>query len=143
LDEKVDSAAKLLGATYTRYADDMYFSTGQPNMLTDLANVVRELIAGHECPRLTLNEEKTSFVSRKQRVQVTGLILKPDGGISVGRKRKRHVRGQVHRFLNGQLDAADVSSLKGMLAYIRSVEPEFLDRLATKYGADALAALLS
>jgi len=127
---------------YTRYADDLYFSTRHPRVLSKLAGEVTRTIAAQQSPRLIINEAKTSSVSKKHRVQITGVVLTPSGDLSVGRTRKRFVRAQVHKYLLGRLDPGEIASLRGMIAFIRSVEPAFIERLTTKYSADRLVDIL-
>ena len=74
---------------------------------------------------------------------MTGLVLTNDGLVSIGREKKREIRAAFHAFTHGTLKSDQVNSLAGMVAFIKAVEPEFLDRLARKYGATELRRLLS
>ena len=124
---------------YTRYADDMYFSTSLLNVLDGIPGRVEDVLTSLEFPRnLALNHDKTRHSSLKRQRRVTGLILSSQGQISVGRRFKRTIRGQIH-----QLDALNPearSRLAGWLAFARDVEPEFIDRLVLKYGEKAILA---
>jgi RNA-directed DNA polymerase len=73
-------------------------------------------------------------VSKKRSRRVTGLVLSNEGRVSLGRDQKRTIRAAVHHFLMGRLDKEQSSWLRGMLAFVNSVEPEYLDRLRAKYG---------
>ncbi len=129
------------GIVYTRYADDIFLSTKQPNVLSGALKYVRRDIASRESPRLCINEAKTVFTSKKRRRLVTGLVLTSDGRISIGRRNKRKTRSQVYSYLKGGLDKEDVLYLKGYLAFAESVEPEFVRGLSLRYGEDILAKL--
>lgn len=142
IDEKIQEYCAAAGITYTRYADDLAFSTNQPHLLTDIPGVVAGILKTAEYPRLRLNDEKTVHSSRKHRRQVTGLILTPDGNISIGREKKRTIKALVHRYLLKQLSIEQTANLQGQLAYIHSVEPDFLGSLRAKYGAENIARLL-
>lgn len=128
---------------YSRYADDLYFSTLQPNVLQDVIKEVRELIIQHETPKLILNESKTSSVSFKYREQITGLIVTPERYISLGRSRKRRISSMLHHFKTGTLNAAQFSELKGLIAFAKDVEPNFVTRLEAKYGSETVERLFS
>jgi len=121
--------------TYTRYADDLYFSTNEGNVLERVLNDLKADLGQRPYPVLRINEEKTVFTSRKRRRLVTGLVLTPAGTISLGRHRKRVIKSLVYRNSQGRLQPEQVASLKGMLAYAQSVEPSFIERLRRKYGS--------
>jgi retron-type reverse transcriptase len=132
-----------LGLTYTRYADDLTFSTNEPKVLFEVERQIPKICTSLGSPRLFLNRGKTVHVSMKGARRVTGLILTNDGLVSIGREKKREISAGFHRYTLGRLNAEEINKLGGMLAYINSVEPIFLQRLAEKYGAAALSHLLS
>lgn len=142
-DLKVAEHCKDLGVTYTRYADDMYFSTSEPNVLEKVSSYVRATLKGISWPKLKLNEEKSVFTSRKRRRVVTGVTLTSDKKLSVGRDAKRKMKTQVYLCLNNQLSPEDVAALRGRLSYFRSVEPDFLDALIKKFGEDSIYTILN
>ena len=123
---------------YSRYADDIFLSTDEPNRLSNLLEVIRTKLAEGGRPVLRINEEKTVFTSRKRRRVVTGLVLTSDCRLSIGRKKKRQIRTMIHLYRNHDLAVGEVSYLRGYLAFVNSVEPEFLGRLRRKYGKEIL-----
>jgi RNA-directed DNA polymerase len=127
--------------TYTRYADDLTFSAARTGYLTVVDGALREVIRKAHWPRLEINEKKTVLATTKYRRQVTGLVLPNDGGISLGRDRKRVIRAAMHHAQNGLLSPEELSQLCGTLAYVHAVEPEFLDRLTLKYGAGLISSI--
>jgi RNA-directed DNA polymerase len=129
------------GVAYTRYADDLCFSSDEPGVLSGLLRDLRKFLDETGGPALTLNDEKTAFTSRKRKRIVTGIILTPDGKLSLGRPIKRKIRTLVYLFVSNKLDGAQAAYLRGFLAYARSVEPTFIDSLRTKYGDAALRGL--
>jgi RNA-directed DNA polymerase len=131
-------AAKELEVKYTRYADDLYFSTKVPNTLAGLLVRLRADLRNREVPRLKLNEKKTIFTSRKTRRLVTGIVITPEAKISIGRERKRYVKGLIHRYLLGFLKNGEFEYLRGMLSYINSVEPTFIRALEKKYNKSTI-----
>ncbi len=127
--------------SYSRYADDLALSTNEPNKLSDAYDFIRSLLGRLDYPRLSINDEKTVNVSRRNNRSLVGLNLTPDGRISIGRERKRELRAQMHRFVNGLLMEAEVAQLRGNISYVWSVEPEYIYTLLRKYGDAAFAAL--
>jgi hypothetical protein len=135
-DHQVAAFCDELGVTYTRYADDLSLSANSSSLLADAERMVTALCEITDSPRLTLNLKKTVRVSKKKSRRVTGLVLTNDGQISLGRDQKRIIRASVHHFLTDKLTKDEALSLRGMLAYVKSVEPGFLNRLRFKYGAE-------
>ncbi|MGH9616404.1 MAG: retron St85 family RNA-directed DNA polymerase [Acidobacteriaceae bacterium] len=142
-DLKIETLCARCGVTYTRYADDLSFSTNEPDVLSQLEEQVAELCKKTRPPRLKLNETKTVHASKKGLRRVTGLVLANDGRVSMGRERKREISAGFHRYVRGMLNEQEISQLGGMISFAKSVEPMFLQRLARKYGAVALNHLLS
>ena len=126
------------GVVYSRYADDLAFSTSKQNILRQIFMDLRAEIARRDSPELTINEDKTVYCSRKRRRLITGLVLTSDKRISLGRARKRRIKSLVFRHGAGQLTSEDSASLRGFISYARSVEPSFVDALKRRYGEEAI-----
>ena len=126
---------------YTRYSDDLYFSTNKANVLKDTLRELRRDLALRTSPKLHVNDKKTVFTSRKRMRLVTGLILTSDKRLSLGRKRKRWIKSLVFEYINGRLAQEKLAYLQGIIAYARSVEPRFVGSLSRKYGGEALKGL--
>jgi hypothetical protein len=142
LDSSIESYAKSRDFLYTRYADDLVFSTDQKGLSRPFLEGLREVISRAEHPRLEVNEEKTLFMSRNCRRAVTGLIIGPDGSLSIGRKRKRYIRKLLQDFRRHKLSEKECHHLQGHLAFILDAEPSFFDRLCLKYGAENVVGAL-
>jgi hypothetical protein len=135
-DRAVSRFCSKLGIVYTRYADDLSFSAQTSDLLAEVEQRVANFCTTRRSPRLTLNVEKTVRVSKKRSRRVTGLVLTNEGKISLGRDLKREISATVHHFLTGRLTREEALSLRGTLAYVNSVEPEFLNRLRARYGPE-------
>jgi RNA-directed DNA polymerase len=134
-DTRVTSACSEVGVTYSRYADDLYLSSKSKGVLGALESAVGEVIRQLPYPRaLKVNNAKTWHVSKRRRRTVTGLVLTADGGVSVGRKVKRKIRSLLHGWET--LTVEERRSVAGYLSYLRGVEPDFLNRLILKFGAE-------
>ena len=137
-DVMVNELCSSRGVSYTRYADDLTFSTSKRDLLYQIEREIPPICTRLQSPRLRINRDKTIHVSKKSSRRVTGLILTNDGNVSIGRDRKRQVRAAFHKFVLGMLDAKEATKLAGMIAYIKSVEPAYLEKLREKYGAAIL-----
>lgn len=133
--------ARDLGVQYTRYADDLTFSCGRPDILRCVESGLPSILSSLAYPKLSLNREKTIHASRKSRRSVTGLILTNADTLSLGRERKRLIRAMVHRHSQGLLSRQELLSLRGWLSFINSVEPSFVDSLLRTYGPETIGSI--
>jgi retron-type reverse transcriptase len=140
-DRRVSKICAASEVTYTRYADDLTFSANSSDRLEVVENAVVDLCSRLKSPFLTINQEKTVRVSKRDTRRVTGLVLTNDRKVSLGRDEKRRIRAWVHHFVTNRLDADQIPKLRGMLNYVNSVEPAFMRRLREKYGAEAITRL--
>jgi RNA-directed DNA polymerase len=141
LDQAILAISNPNDVTYTRYADDIYLSTRQPEILKDIERKVRAAIA-RTTPKLSLNEGKTLNLSRKRRVSITGLVVTPQRRISLGRDLKRQIKTEVHLWCAGKLRPETAATLRGLVSYAADVEPRFIDSLRLKFGSGIIFRLL-
>lgn len=137
-DAKVSEYCKATKVTYTRYADDMTFSTNKRDVLRSVTPVVAQVCDTLPYPRLHLKPEKTVHASRATSRRVTGLVLSNEGLVSIGHRRKREIRAAVHHFKAGKLNADNAAVLGGTLAFVNSVEPAFIKVLTKRYGRSVI-----
>lgn len=121
-----------------RYADDVFFSTDQKGLCHRFVEEVTSSISSWGPPSLNVNQNKTILMSRGTRRMLLGLIITPDKHVSMGRERKRIIRHLLHQKALGKLSEKELLSLKGTLAFVKDVEPDFINRLAMKYTADVV-----
>lgn len=119
---------------YTRYADDLTFSTNNPGTLTAVIDFVHTACNRIPYPDLVINSDKTVFTSKKHLRRVTGLVLASQGVLSLGRERKRLLRAKIHGARLGVLSGDELAHLQGELAFALDAEPAFVDRMRQKYG---------
>jgi retron-type reverse transcriptase len=129
------------GVTYTRYADDLTFSTNRRDILGLVARQIERICIELPYPRLSLNSDKTVHASRATARRVTGLVLSNEGTVSIGHERKRQLHAAVHHFKLGRLDPLETIKLAGMLSFVNSAEPKFLRVLARRYGKTVIKKL--
>jgi len=134
LDKLLTEMSELQGVVYSRYADDLYFSTDKPGVLKGVEHSVFGIVSSLDNPSdLKVNRNKTFHSSRKRKIVITGLVITNSGEISVGRDKKREFRSFVFNW--DSLDEEHKSYVSGYLSYIKSVEPEFINSLCLKYGS--------
>ena len=148
VDIHVAKLCERVGCTYTRYADDLTFSTNKPmfpkQIAMQSAGNEHSWLPGRELSRViakcgfVLNSRKTRMQYRDSRQEVTGLIV--NSKINVRREYRHLVRAMVHRLFTtgsfyfehgtaGQGGAATTQNtpgrpnqLHGMLGFIDGID---------------------
>jgi len=120
--------------TYTRYADDLIFSTDKvgacKSLLTDVSNVIQK----HSSPNIRINKSKTKLGSSSGgSAIVTGLRICADENITIHRSHKDHIRLLLSLYKKNELNRDEYGSLNGHLSYVRHVAPRFNTKLQNKF----------
>lgn len=142
LDTLLIAAAASNDITYTRYADDIYFSSSLQNQLYGFEQSARLIISG-TLPNLRLNEEKTLHFSKKRKVIVSGVGITSDRRLSVGRGLKRSIKTQVYLWSLGSLPLAEEPTLRGLVSFATDIEPDFRKSLDRKFSSELMSRLLT
>jgi RNA-directed DNA polymerase len=144
LDMHLIKLAARTGCKYSRYADDLTFSTSKrefPRQVAVLDPEKNTWLAGHELQRLiglsgfSLNTQKTRMQYRDSRQQVTGLVV--NKRVNVSNEYRKIARAMVHRlFTKGSFiianqsksdpktltESNDIGRLHGILGYIHHID---------------------
>lgn len=142
-DERVFSFVRRTGLVYTRYADDLFISSRKPNQLGTVCSFVHTASKDFAHAKLRINREKTAFLSRRYRRAVTGLVITPDGKVSIGRNRKREIKALIHKYFENAIQVEDVGRTRGLIAFSMDSDPEFYKALCKKYGMANLKRIMS
>lgn len=141
-DRAVSKWAKQRDIIYTRYADDMFLSTNKAGILREAEKYIHQKTRFFKGADLRVNEEKTAYLSKRYRRIVTGLIVTPQGRISLGRLRKREMRSMIFQFQRGLLSHAELVRLGGLIGFSKDAEPEFFESLEKKYSQRTIEAIV-
>ncbi|WP_080419183.1 retron Ec67 family RNA-directed DNA polymerase/endonuclease [Burkholderia ubonensis] len=147
LDVHLVGLARRSGCTYSRYADDITFSTNKPEFPADIATRTEpshQWEIGEELKRLIklsgfdVNSEKTRMQYCDSRQEVTGLLVNKK--VNIKPEYRRTVRAMVHRlFTTGEFHIPEVvddgtgkasitmtpgemSKLHGMLGFVDQID---------------------
>lgn len=123
---------------YTRYADDLTFSTHRKDRASELEAEIRRIIATLVYPKIRLNRKKTIHLSKKYQRRVTGIIINNDDQLSIGRQRKREISALIHRHSLNMLTSEDTFHLQGLLGFAKDIEPAFVISMRKKYGSEII-----
>ena len=124
---------------FSRYADDIFISSNNPNCLNEALDYIRAEIDKFSFANLKLNAGKTVFLSRRYRRTITGLVISSSREISIGRDRKLAIKDSVYKFKSGLLQPEEIGKIAGMISFIKDVEPRFYDTLSRKYGEEIIS----
>ncbi|EKN6414448.1 RNA-directed DNA polymerase [Yersinia enterocolitica] len=120
---------------YTRYADDLTFSSNVPSVLSNIPDFISRVLKEKFSGKILINHQKTIFSSKAHNRHVTGITITNDEKLSIGRDRKKYIKHLVNQYRYNLLDSETVYHLKGMLSFANHIEPEFLNSLRKKYSS--------
>lgn len=141
LDDELALIGRSLGVRYSRYADDLYFSTDRRDVLVEVERQARVKIA--RSGFLRVNEDKTQRTSKKRRVVVTGLVVTSEEKVSIGRERKRQIKTELYLHFKSDLPPERVGKLRGLVSFSMGVEPSFYHSLCLKFGERRMRAFVA
>ncbi|HAM14915.1 MAG TPA: hypothetical protein DCP91_03445 [Eggerthellaceae bacterium] len=121
--------ANTRGLTYTRYSDDLFFSSPEwiePSIVGEIAILLQEC-------GLQVNSSKTRFMSEGTGINIAGVYV-GQKRITLGQKRKRELKERLYQFCTNDNPTPDSArSLLGFLSFCKSVEPSYVGFMLTKY----------
>lgn len=139
LDLRLSGLAKKIGATYTRYADDITFSGSRKVINNALLKIISQII---EESGYVINDNKTRFQSNSNRQEVTGLIVN-NSIVSVPKKYIKEIRQELyyinkygideHKRVNNIYNKHYQEHLKGKIMFVYSVNKEVGFKLLKEY----------
>lgn len=132
-DEKLTKWCNERKITYTRYADDITFSTNIKDVLFDVPKLVEFTLNENFGKKILVKATKTVFSSKAHNRHITGVTITNEGELSIGRERKRYISSLIHKFKLNVLPIDEIEHLKGLLGFAFNIEPAFRYRMEKKY----------
>jgi RNA-directed DNA polymerase len=120
-DEIIKKLCNGMNINYSRYADDLYFSSNYFKDLIELKPKIADILKKAE---FDLNEDKTRFMKGGNKKMVTGLYLN-SGEITVGQERKRLVRSALFNYLVKGDASVNLNETFGMISFISMIENNY------------------
>lgn len=131
------------GINYTRYADDITFSSNIKNELFSIPELVAANLKRTTYNHIKINLAKTVFSSKAFNRHVTGVVITNNATLSLGHVKKRLYSSMIHKYSLGLLGESERLHLKGLLAHCIYIEPDFIRRMKLKYSAEVVDAILA
>jgi RNA-directed DNA polymerase len=142
MDVALTTLAAKSNVRYTRYADDLFFSTDTKDVLRHVERDVGYVLSELKVPAtLKVNATKTRHSSKIGARRVTGIVLGSDGHLYIGRALKREIRALIHRY--DSLNDEARRSLRGKISYAVGFDPQFMNALIDKFGLPRVQQALS
>jgi len=138
LDARLSGMASHFGFAYSRYADDLVFSS--PASDARVVSLQRAVLMILESEQFVINPDKIAIMRRGARQSVTGLVVNGSDGIRISRSDLRRFRAVLHDIEAHGADAVSekmgrgaLSYARGYLAFIHMVSPQTAAKLRAKH----------
>lgn len=125
---------------YTRYADDMTFSSKKSQDITEIIKLVETTL--NECYNrdIKMNYEKTKKIT-PGRCFITGVKLNQKHELTTGWEKKKQIKSRMYNLAKSLTDENiytqekldEFMSINGYLAFMHNIEPEYTNYLINKY----------
>ena len=131
LDRRVAGLAAAVGATYTRYADDLVLSGGEgllrraPGVRETVARIARE-------EGFRVNERKTQLMTDAGRQRVAGVVV--NARPNVARREYDLLKATLHNAGRDGPGDLDPAVLRGRIAWVASLHPGRGAELERRFG---------
>lgn len=110
--------------TYSRYADDMTFSSDNKHSLQFAYRFVNDLLYKEG---FNINTKKTRYLSGKGNMSVTGVSIN-NGVPKAKSKLKRQIRTELHHYIIKE-EKIDLRRLAGYVSFVSSIEDDYKEKI--------------
>lgn len=150
-DSEVSALCAPNGLKYTRYADDIIISGQSFEALSNLREEVQEVLNLKASSNLKLSKSKTHITQLGNKVKILGLVILPNGKITIDVKYKNLIESLLYFYVNDKDRFSNLlskslhgnyKSLFGLLHYSKSIDPAYLEKLQKKYGVYSIRSLM-
>lgn len=117
LDRKIHQTCKALRVKYSRYADDLTFSSNRDILDNDFISKISEIITSEN---FEINDKKTRLRSSMNRQEVTGLIV--NRKVNINREYLQTVRAMINNWDKRGLDYATITYQKHCQTNYKNVD---------------------
>lgn len=124
MDSRINGYCSRRDIVYTRYADDLAFSSDNRTILNKTEKFIKYVV---EDEGFLINNKKTRYLSNDVKKTVTGITINYNS-IHVDKTLKKYLRAQIFESIK-TMNYADNDNIRGKIAFIDSIEDGFKDRM--------------
>jgi hypothetical protein len=121
---------------YTRYADDIIFSSSQPFYSQHFLETVNEILKDATMNKMQINREKTKILKNTSRLYLVGIKLNKDNQLTYGHEKKKELKLALYNLFKGYeqgtVSQEEAWELLGKFSYMKQIEPNYADYLERK-----------
>ena len=146
LDLRIQGYVGKRGISYTRYADDLSFSSLNPSKVVKIIPMIKKIIVDE---KFIVNHKKTRITGSSRAKIVTGLIIHEES-VGIGKQKYKDLRAKIHHLTlpHEQTNEKLLYHICGWISYLNSVDKErlkkvkgYIAELTKKYPTTLIAKL--
>lgn len=131
------------GLVLTRYSDDIIVSAQDSTALKGIHEQVTASLQDAMKGEFSLHPGKSRFLHSGAKIKLLGMVLLPNGTVSVDASVKNEIEVLIHFYLRNRDKFADrvegdqrkgEARLSGLLNYVNTIDQAYLDKLRKKFG---------
>lgn len=124
LDARLNGLCSRKDIVYTRYADDLSFSSNNRTKLNSIEKFVGYIVKEEG---FLINEKKTRYLSNDVKKTITGITINNEE-MHVDRMFKKRIRAMIFRSIV-EMDYTKNDKIIGCIAYVDSIEAGYKERM--------------
>lgn len=124
LDARLNGLCSRKDIVYTRYADDLSFSSNDRAKLNGIENFVKYIVTDEG---FKINDKKTRYLSNDVKKSITGITINNEE-IHVDKEFKRKLRASIFNSITKKNYAVN-DKIRGSIAYVNSIEPGYQEKI--------------
>jgi len=110
---------------YSRYADDLTFSSDNKNNLVTIYRYVNNLLRENG---FRINKKKTRYLSGKGKMEITGVYIN-SGKPKVSKELRKQVRAELFNYFIKDNSSINIKRLAGNISFIKSIESDYQKKI--------------
>lgn len=124
LDARLNGICSRKDIVYTRYADDLSFSSNDRKKLNRIESFAKYIICNEG---FEVNDKKTRYLSNEVKKEITGITINNEG-IHVDKEFKRNLRSSIFNAIRTK-NYTQNDRVRGSIAFVESIENGYKNRV--------------
>lgn len=135
-DYTVKNTPELKSLLYSRYADDLVFSSKSYVSKKIIVDKLKELLLVRYYDKIKLNYNKIKFLTKNQRCYLVGVKINKDNELTFGHEKKKKLKLDLYNLFKakeyGTLEIQEAREVLGLFNYMAQIEPNYAKFLEHK-----------